>query len=97
MRESQYRILRDKLNDKINNAARVFVRYMRAYLDRKKFLQARKAAIAIQVKIRTFSLVFLVAFKYFTLFDTGVFSNFMTGKHEKGSPKFRLFFFSINQ
>eukprot|EP00794_Sanderia_malayensis_P000308 gene308-938_t len=52
MRESQYRILREKLNSKINNAARTIGWYMRAYLDRKRYLQTKKDIILIQATWR---------------------------------------------
>ena len=56
MRESQYRILKEKLQHKLNNAAKIIQQWMRAKLERKRYLQLRKAAITIQVKITNFQL-----------------------------------------
>ena len=54
MRESQYKILREKLQSKLDHAARTIQRWVRAKLDRKRFLQIKKAAITIQVRISSF-------------------------------------------
>lgn len=49
MRESQYRILREKLQRKLDTAARTMQQWVRAKLERKRFIQMRKAAVTIQV------------------------------------------------
>ncbi|XP_065057958.1 unconventional myosin-IXAa-like isoform X2 [Rhopilema esculentum] len=54
MRESQYKILREKLQSKLDHAARTIQRWVRAKLDRKRFLQIKKAAITIQAKWRSY-------------------------------------------
>jgi len=54
MRESQYRILKEKLQHKLDAAARTMQHWVRGKLERRKFLHMRKAAITIQSAWRAY-------------------------------------------
>ena len=56
MRESQYRLLRQELQKKIDLSARKIQRWTRGILKRHQYLRMRKAAVTIQV--RTFEVYF---------------------------------------
>lgn len=57
MRESQYRLLRQELQKKIDLSARKIQRWTRGILKRHQYLRMRKAAVTIQV--RAFEVVLL--------------------------------------
>ena len=56
MRESQYRLLRQELQKKIDLSARKIQGWTRGILKRQQYLRMRKAAVTIQV--RTFEVYF---------------------------------------
>lgn len=49
MRESQYRLLKQELQKKIDESARKIQRWVRTILIRRNYLQMREAAVMIQV------------------------------------------------
>ena len=51
MRESQYRLLRQELQKKIDLSAGKIQRWTRGILKRHQYLRMRKAAVTIQVRI----------------------------------------------